>query len=149
MKMYTFTNGITVSKGIFVYASLSSIHKDNDVYENANKFDGFRFSKLRQQYGEKAKYLASNTNPDFLQFGHGPHAWYIQPYLNESHISPGRFFAVNEIKLMLAIFLLQYDVKLRDGIRPADVKIGPSIAPSRTAKVLLKRRDFCRPTAST
>ena len=55
--------------------------------------------------------------------------------------SPGRFFAVNEIKLMLAIFLLQYDVKLSDGIRPADVKIGPSIAPSKTARVLLKRRD--------
>ena len=50
---------------------------------------------------------------------------------------------------MLATFLLQYDVKMSDGVRPADVKIGPSIAPCRIAKVLLKRRDFCNPTEST
>jgi hypothetical protein len=50
---------------------------------------------------------------------------------------------------MLAIFVLKYDLKVSDGIRPPDVKIGPSIAPRKTAKVLLKRRDFCNPTEST
>lgn len=76
VKTYTFRNGITIPKGTFVCAPLPSIHRDEDVYEDGEKFDGFRFSKLREQYGEKATYMASNTNPDFLQFGHGPHAWY-------------------------------------------------------------------------
>ena len=55
--------------------------------------------------------------------------------------SPGRFFAVNEIKLMLAFLLLRYDVKtVVDGVRPADMKFQITIIPDRKAKILFRKR---------
>jgi cytochrome P450 len=141
MKAYTFSNGITIPKGTHIFAPLTSIHRDERIYENANKFDGFRFSRMREQEGEKTKHHASSTNPDFLQFGHGPHAWYAL-FSNLSYSSPGRFFAVNEIKLMLTLFIMRYDVRMKDDIRPDDVKLGPSIAPNLKAEIFLKRRGF-------
>jgi hypothetical protein len=43
------------------------------------------------------------NRPDSLEFGHG------------SHACPGRFFAVNVLKAIVAHLLLKYDLKLRDG----------------------------------
>ena len=42
---------------------------------------------------------------------------------DESYSSPGRFFAVNEMKLMLAFTMLRYDVMAKDGKRPEDITI--------------------------
>lgn len=75
MRSHTFANGITIPKGKLVCAPLTSIHRDDDIYEAANEFDGFRFSRMREKKGENAKHHASNTNVDFLPFGHGRHAW--------------------------------------------------------------------------
>lgn len=75
LKPYTFKNGITVPKGTTLAAPLWPIHMDDGIYENAEQFDGFRFSKLRERCGENAKYYAANTNEEYLQFGHGQHAW--------------------------------------------------------------------------
>jgi len=54
--------------------------------------------------------------------------------------SPGRFFAVHELKLMLAFTILRYDVKTKDGIRPSDFKLGFFILPDTKADILFKRR---------
>lgn len=55
--------------------------------------------------------------------------------------SPGRFFAVNELKAMLAHILLNYDVKMADdGGRPANVWIGLSSLPNTKAEVLFRKR---------
>lgn len=54
--------------------------------------------------------------------------------------SPGRFFAVNEIKLMLAFTLLRFDIKKKDGVRPTDIKFQNFIAPNRNAEVLYRKR---------
>ena len=55
-------------------------------------------------------------------------------------ISPGRFFAVNEIKLMLAFTLLRFDIKTKDGIRPPDWRLKWYILPNRTAEILFRKR---------
>lgn len=78
MKDYTFSNGITVSKGTRLHTPCTPIHKDENIYENANQFDGFRFYKLRERDGESAKHHATSTGLDYLQFGHGQHAWFFQ-----------------------------------------------------------------------
>ena len=52
---------------------------DETVYEDAEKFDGFRFSKMREREGENAKHYSVNTGMEFLTFGHGKHAWYVIP----------------------------------------------------------------------
>jgi cytochrome P450 len=76
MKDYTFANGITVPKGSTIKTPLAPVHMDDSIHENAKEFDGFRFSRLREQDGNNAKYSAVNTSHEFLHFGHGHHAWY-------------------------------------------------------------------------
>lgn len=56
------------------------------------------------------------------------------------YLSPGRFFAVNEIKAMLAHVLLNYDVKLADGKRPECIWQQGLSAPNPFAKVLFRKR---------
>ena len=58
-----------------------------------------------------------------------------------SYASPGRFFAVNEMKLMLAFTLVRYDVKTKDGKRPEDIKFLSILIPDMKAEILFKRRS--------
>lgn len=56
-------------------------------------------------------------------------------------LSPGRFFAVNELKAMMAYVLLNYDVKLeKEGIRPSNIYKGIRLLPNPTAKLMFKKR---------
>lgn len=75
MKPYTFSNGVVLPKGTTIFAPLREIQKDRSVYKNPDQFDGFRFSKLREECGESAIHHCSNTGLNFIQFGHGHHAW--------------------------------------------------------------------------
>lgn len=87
---------------------VTAIHEDSDVFPNADKFDPMRFYKLRQQAkddGEAEKaalHQFVSVNQSSLNFGYGRHA------------CPGRFFAANEIKMILANAILLYDVRLID-----------------------------------
>ncbi|KAI0434628.1 cytochrome P450 [Xylaria sp. FL1042] len=57
------------------------------------------------------------------------------------HACPGRFFAAQEIKLILSYLLLNYDIKLRDGeSRPKPVVFMMTKSPRQTAEVLFRRR---------
>ncbi|KAI8947933.1 cytochrome P450 [Xylaria longipes] len=57
------------------------------------------------------------------------------------HACPGRFFAAQEIKLILSHLLLHYEIKLRDGeARPKPVVFMMTKSPSQTAEVLFRRR---------
>jgi len=60
---------------------------------------------------------------------------------DESHPSPGRFFAVNEMKLMLAFMVLRYDIRTKDGKRPEDTEIGLFLVLDMKAEILFKRRN--------
>ena len=139
MKDYTFANGITVPKGSRLRSPLGPLQFNNNVYENADEFDGFRFSRLREQHGDNAKYFAVNTSIDYLNFGHGQNAWYSQFVLSDG--SPGRFFAVNEIKMMLAWTIMNYDFKTEDGKRPADKHLQFINFPDPKAEILIKRKS--------
>lgn len=56
--------------------------------------------------------------------------------------SPGRFFAANELKAMLAYILLNYDVKLpNDGLRPQNQWFMGNSSPNRTAEIMFRRRQ--------
>ena len=46
---------------------------DNALYPNADTYDGFRFSRMRETDGKTV--YATNTSTEFLQFGHGKFAW--------------------------------------------------------------------------
>ena len=57
--------------------------------------------------------------------------------------SPGRFFAANELKCMLAHVVAHYDVKLPGDTReiPEQTWFGYNLAPSRTAEVMFRKRQ--------
>ena len=55
--------------------------------------------------------------------------------------SPGRFFAANEIKVMMEHIILNYDIKFEnEGVRPANKWFGLSLAPDPTVKVFFRKR---------
>jgi hypothetical protein len=61
--------------------------------------------------------------------------------LMHNSYSPGRFFAVNELKTMLVHVLLTYDVKLEnEGVRPTDRWSSFNFAPDPTAVVMFRKR---------
>ena len=58
------------------------------------------------------------------------------------HISPGRFFAGYELKIILAHILMNYDMKFEDnGPRPPNKWFGAGVIPDPTAKVYFRRRQ--------
>jgi cytochrome P450 len=128
MKSFTFSNGVTLPAGATLATAGGAIQYDDAIYPNAKEFRPFRFSELREREGESAKLHSVNTSPEYLVFGHGEHA------------CPGRFFAVNEVKLMLAFILLRYDIKTETGKRPANWDFGIRSIPDMSAKILFKRR---------
>ncbi|TGJ87898.1 hypothetical protein E0Z10_g821 [Xylaria hypoxylon] len=80
-------------------------------------------------YLNPSKYHFTSIGDTNQNFGLGKHA------------CPGRFFAAQEIKLILSYLLLNYDIKLRDGeARPNPVVFMMTKSPSQTAEVLFRRR---------
>ncbi|KAI1786994.1 cytochrome P450 [Ganoderma leucocontextum] len=54
---------------------------------------------------------------------------------------PGRYFAANELKVILAYITLNYDLKLGgDGSRPPDSYIATAVVPAPHGRVLFKKR---------
>ncbi|KAF8330123.1 cytochrome P450 [Amanita rubescens] len=127
MKDFTFSDGTTIPAGNFIGVPVSCMHTDPDNYADAETFDGFRFEKMREKEVDSSKHLLVSLDLDYLLFGHGRHA------------CPGRFFAANEVKIMLAHVVLNYDFKM-DGGRPENVWIGRACLPDPKAQVSFRKR---------
>ncbi|KFY21883.1 hypothetical protein V491_02923 [Pseudogymnoascus sp. VKM F-3775] len=108
-------------------------------YSSPNVFDGLRFYKLREMPGKENRHQFVTTGPDSLSFGHGIHA------------CPGRFFASNEIKVVLIELLRNWDVRLKGdterkgGDRPPSFIKQTACVPNMEAVLEFKRlgRDEC------
>ncbi|KAH9939336.1 cytochrome P450 [Epithele typhae] len=126
----TLSDGTRIPKGTLVAAASVIAHTDDAHYTNPHTFDPFRFARMRDAGADEAlKHQLVNTSVDFITFGHGRHA------------CPGRFFAANEIKTMMAYLVLHYDVKFADeGKRPDNIRFGHADLPSHSAKVLFRKR---------
>lgn len=121
-------------------------------------------------YKSKEQYQFVTVTKDFMAFGYGRHAWYVFSdsfqdsllRLLRGHVSwislpvvcsadmcehrtdmhsPGRFFAANEIKLILARILLEYDIKMPDGMteRYPNLAMGLDALPDPTKSLMLKK----------
>ncbi|PIL33520.1 cytochrome P450 [Ganoderma sinense ZZ0214-1] len=129
MKEVTLSNGTVIPKGALVVAASYPTHHDDAIYENANTFDPFRFSRMREVEGEGMKHQFVNTSPEYISFGHGRHA------------CPGRFFAANELKAILAYIVVNYDLKIAgDGERPPNMYIAANVVPSPKGEILFRKR---------
>ena len=56
--------------------------------------------------------------------------------------SPGRFFAANELKALLAFIVTSYDFKLAEGgSYPENLYIAENIVPNPTAELMFRKRQ--------
>lgn len=68
-KKFTFSDGTVLPVGAKIGTPALIVHRDAEVYDEPDKFDGFRFSR-----GDQFKGIVT-TDVSFHLFGHGKHAW--------------------------------------------------------------------------
>ncbi|KAH9219807.1 cytochrome P450 [Leptodontidium sp. 2 PMI_412] len=108
----------------------------NPSSKPVSEFDGLRYYNLRKIPGNENKHQFVTTSPDSLNFGHGNHA------------CPGRFFASNEIKVVLIELLKSWefrfkgDLEAKGGVerRPKNVFRDVICVPNTEAEVEFRRR---------
>lgn len=137
LKTFTLSNGQVIPAGCTIEVPSYAMSMDDEVIENPGQFDAFRSYRARAQEGlagvSKAGAGAANqfvtVSPTNLTFGYGRHA------------CPGRFFAANEIKMIVSRALLDYDIKMTDGAkeRYANLEFGPQNIPDVSKELLFKR----------
>lgn len=101
-----------------------------DNYEDPLEFKGFRCAELREREGaglESIQHQMVSLDLTDMLFGYGRNAWCaisrtlrLLAQTDARSCSLGRFFAVNEVKVLLAHIILNYDLKL-----PGDSRVVP------------------------
>lgn len=70
------------------------------------------------------------------------YAWYMDGLLTEAFSnSPGRFYAVVEMKIMLAILISRYEIMSIPGTAPKQTFVATTAIPDTKLKTLVKRRE--------
>jgi len=132
LRPFTFSNGVTIPAGTLLALPVHSVHMDEEIYPNAQDFDGFRFSNLREVEGDvdmATSHQLVTTSAELLGFGLGRHA------------CPGRFLAANVVKALLARILVTYDFKFEEGEGvPREQRIASFRRPGN-ANVLFRKRQ--------
>ncbi|KAK1217054.1 hypothetical protein PQX77_020297 [Marasmius sp. AFHP31] len=124
-KEFVLPNGTTLPVGARVGLAAYESHHNKATYSSPEEFNGSRFVEM----GNNVKNLMTTPSEDWMVFGAGRHA------------CPGRFFAVNTLKLLLGHLLLNYDVKLPDGAKlPEPTWVGSALLPNTSAGVLFRKR---------
>ncbi|KAI0084548.1 cytochrome P450 [Irpex rosettiformis] len=129
LKDYMFKDGTFIPKGTFVCIAQRVAQMEPDYYDDPSTFDPWRSSRVPEEDGNTSKHLATTANPGYMPFGVGKHA------------CPGRFFAVAELKAVLAWLVLHYDLKMEnEGVFPEPSYYQARCPPSSSAKALFRKR---------
>lgn len=131
----TTPDGLYLKRGNIVGVPALPVHHDPTIYHDPNSFVPFRFLRptgedMQQRQSEDRKTRSTNTvdtSLTFLSFGHG------------RHVCPGRFFAANEIKLLLACIALKYDIEPLER-RPEPVPYGSTMTPNPKVSLRVRRK---------
>ncbi|CAH0014441.1 unnamed protein product [Clonostachys rhizophaga] len=127
LKSFALSSGQVIPKGQIIEIAAGSVSKDSEFFEDLETFDALRFHKMRETKqrsgtGRSAAEIVANSQfvsvgTSSLAFGYGRHA------------CPGRFFAANEIKMVVATALLHYEMKMPDGVegRYENLKMGSQV----------------------
>ncbi|EFQ36853.1 uncharacterized protein GLRG_11999 [Colletotrichum graminicola M1.001] len=95
----TLSTGLTLKTGDALIVDPFNSFRDPTLYENPEQFIPWRFLHWQNEPGKQHLAHLVSTSPAHLGFGHGIHA------------CPGRFFAADEIKIVVCHMLIQYDWK--------------------------------------
>lgn len=124
LQPFTLSNGQTIPSGVLIELPSAAVNMDDNLYPSSSQFGAFRFSKLRQnkvkatEDGTEVGHLFSSVGQTSLNFGFG------------RHVCPGRFFASVEIKMIVAIILLNFNIMLAEGEteRYKNIEIGVQVS---------------------
>ncbi|EOD43678.1 putative cytochrome p450 protein [Neofusicoccum parvum UCRNP2] len=129
MQPFTLSDGTRLPKGAIVACPTHELTEEA-FWPDADKFDGHRFLRMRQQPGQETRWQFVSTSPDHLGFGHGLHS------------CPGRFFASNAIKITLIHMLMKWDWKIVDGRERAPQSLLQSeFSPSPDETIMIRARE--------
>ena len=166
MKDFTFSDGMTVPAGNFLSVAMSCIHTDpvntHLHYSNfgshvcayrtitstlksstAYALKRCEGKRVRRNLGTHSSPLISIMYCSVTAVMRGTHifSWSLAKADDHIYCSPGRFFAANEVKAILAHILLNYDVKIANGGgRPENMWFGRYCLPNTKAEVLFRKR---------
>lgn len=103
--------------------------KDKEIFGDGSGYMPRRFLELRQKPGNENKWQFVTTGPEHLAFGHGKHS------------CPGRFFASNEIKVILIHLVVKYDWQWTASGHKKDIYNGISVSTDPKSKAMFRVRD--------
>ncbi|KAH0592036.1 hypothetical protein MHUMG1_10247 [Metarhizium humberi] len=127
LRDYTFSNGLHIPKGSAIFTPNAPLFQDERFYPDPQRFDGFRFSKMRHDPKLVSSCDLTSTNERSMHFGIGRHA------------CPGRFMVSDEVKLAMVHLLQNFDFCVENfGPRPKNMPFGKFILPDMSAKVWLR-----------
>lgn len=69
----TLSDGTHIPAGTVVAAGSATMHRDEDIYLNAEHFDPLRFYDLSEEVGTNNGFASPRA--DYIAFGRGRHAW--------------------------------------------------------------------------
>ena len=113
---------------------MHEIHHDDKFYPEPMYFDAFRFSRPFEVRVGQVRSTSTTTqrsatagDDKFLAFGYG------------RHMCPGRFFAINEMKVMLATMLQNYDIRHMTE-RPKRQNVLENMVPFKSTTIFVRKR---------
>ncbi|KAI5458415.1 cytochrome P450 [Mariannaea sp. PMI_226] len=132
MKPISLSDGTYLPAGTKVIAPQAGISRDERYFPDPERFDALRFYHMRQDSDEASnRFQFTSLNDTNINFGAGKHA------------CPGRFFAGNEIKVILSHFLINYDIRLKQGQdRPKGMSVVMTKAPCQKTELEFRRRSL-------
>lgn len=119
-------DGTSIAKGTWIGVPAQAVHLDERFYDNPLSYDPFRFAREQEKLG-KEKADATQPSDTFLGFSYGRHA------------CPGRWFAEQFLKLLLAYVAVHYEVEPL-AQRPERTVFGDVNVPSLTTSLRVRRR---------
>jgi len=130
----TTPSGVHLPRGTSISVPTYTVLHDNDIFPDAWEYKPFRFAELRHedgvQYVKRARNAFSATSNDYLVWGHGKGACI------------GRFFAANNLKIILGYVIMHYDFELL-ACRPRNMWVGFYRIPPMKATIRVRRRELC------
>jgi cytochrome P450 len=132
MKPISLSDGTQLPPGTKVVAPQAGISRDERYFPDPERFDALRFYHMRQESDEASnRWQFTSLNDTNINFGAGKHA------------CPGRFFAGNEIKTIVAHLLINYDIRLKEGQeRPKGMSVVMTKAPFPKTELEFRRRSL-------
>jgi cytochrome P450 len=123
-------DGIVIPRGTLIGIPAHAVAQDPRLFPGP--FSGFRFVPHAVGVGSQKPQPAQfvTTNASNLSWGYGKHA------------CSGRFFAANEIKILIAHFIVHFDFKFGGGRkeRPRNLDFELQSMADPTVEILVRRR---------